>query len=152
MTVRHVLIPTDGSKIASAALERAVAFAAELKAQVTFLVVTEPFHMLSLEVDQLEHARKDFERYERRRADRVLEHAMDIAHRAGVTGSVSQVEAAHPYEAIIEEARRRGADLIAMGSHGSGGLKAVVLGSVTQKVLTHCEIPVLVFREPETAG
>lgn len=52
----------------------------------------------------------------------------------------------HPYEAILDEARKRTCDLICMASHGRGGVAAIVLGSVTQKVLTHGDIPILVCR------
>jgi nucleotide-binding universal stress UspA family protein len=54
------------------------------------------------------------------------------------------VEEDHPYEAIIATAKQRGCDLIVMGSHGRSGIAAIVLGSVTTKVLTHTKIPVLV--------
>jgi nucleotide-binding universal stress UspA family protein len=57
-----------------------------------------------------------------------------------------QAENARLYQAIIAAALDRGCDLIAMASHGRGGLSAVVLGSVTNKVLTHTKIPVLVYR------
>jgi nucleotide-binding universal stress UspA family protein len=59
---------------------------------------------------------------------------------------VSVSENARPYQAIIAAASDRGCDLIVMGSHGRGGLAAVVLGSVTTKVLTHTKTPVLVYR------
>ncbi len=51
-----------------------------------------------------------------------------------------------PYETIINVASERGADLVCMASHGRKGVKGVLLGSITQKVLTHCQIPVLVYR------
>ncbi len=51
-----------------------------------------------------------------------------------------------PFEAIIEAARAGNCDLIAMASHGRKGVKGLLLGSETQKVLTHSAIPVLVFR------
>jgi nucleotide-binding universal stress UspA family protein len=53
----------------------------------------------------------------------------------------------HPYEAIVQVAERNGCDLIMMASHGRRGVKAILLGSETQKVLTHSKIPVLVFRK-----
>jgi nucleotide-binding universal stress UspA family protein len=56
------------------------------------------------------------------------------------------VEHDYPYEAILNTARKQKCDLIAMASHGRRGLSAVVLGSETQKVLTHSTIPVLVYR------
>jgi nucleotide-binding universal stress UspA family protein len=56
------------------------------------------------------------------------------------------VKAAAPYEAIIETATKNGCDAIFMASHGRRGLSAVLLGSETQKVLTHSSIPVMVYR------
>ncbi|MGA7772506.1 MAG: universal stress protein, partial [Pseudolabrys sp.] len=63
----------------------------------------------------------------------------------GVPCDTIQVEDDQPYKAIIATAGDRGCDLIVMASHGRSGLSAVVLGSVTVKVLTHCKIPVLVY-------
>lgn len=56
------------------------------------------------------------------------------------------VEHEHPYQAIIDTAELKGCDLIVMASHGRHGISAIVLGSETVKVLTHCKIPVLVHR------
>ena len=52
----------------------------------------------------------------------------------------------YPYAAIIQAAQEKQCDLITMASHGRRGVKGVLLGSETQKVLTHSQIPVLVFR------
>jgi nucleotide-binding universal stress UspA family protein len=68
----------------------------------------------------------------------------NAAKQAGVPCDMVQVEDARPSEAIIATATDRGCDLIVMASHGRGGLSAIVLGSVTNKVLTHTKIPVLV--------
>ena len=73
-----------------------------------------------------------------------LNRVADAAKQAGVPCDTIQVKDAKPYQAIIATAADRGCDLIAMASHGRGGLSAVVLGSVTNKVLTHTKIPVLV--------
>lgn len=59
---------------------------------------------------------------------------------------VLQVEDEHLYKAIIEAAKKFGCDLIAMASHGRRGVSALIVGSVTTKVLTHSSIPVLVYR------
>jgi nucleotide-binding universal stress UspA family protein len=56
------------------------------------------------------------------------------------------VTAEHPYEAIINTTRDTGCDLIVMASHGRRGMRALLLGSETQKVLTHSTLPVLVLR------
>jgi nucleotide-binding universal stress UspA family protein len=59
---------------------------------------------------------------------------------------VVQVEHEHPYETIIDTAKKRGCDAIVMASHGRRGVSAVVLGSETVKVLTHSNVPVVVVR------
>ena len=59
--------------------------------------------------------------------------------------TVVQMDAS-PWEAIIRVARDEGCDLIFMASHGRRGMAGLLLGSETQKVLTHCKIPVLVYR------
>jgi len=65
---------------------------------------------------------------------------------AGVACETIQVEHEHPYQAVIDTADSKGCDLIVMASHGRRGISAIVLGSQTVKVLTHCKIPVLVYR------
>jgi nucleotide-binding universal stress UspA family protein len=75
-----------------------------------------------------------------------LKRAADAAQQAGVSCDTIQVEDAQPYRAIIAAAADRGCDLICMASHGRSGLSAVLLGSVTNKVLAHTKIPVLVWR------
>src|SRR4029453_10588274 len=65
---------------------------------------------------------------------------------AGQACEAHTVEAMHPWEAIIEHATNKACDLIVMSSHGRRGVAALLLGSETQKVLTHTTIPVLVVR------
>ncbi len=68
------------------------------------------------------------------------------AEDAGVACDVVFERNDSPYEAIIHVAEQKGCDLIMMASHGRKGVGALVLGSETQKVLTHSKIPVLVVR------
>jgi nucleotide-binding universal stress UspA family protein len=68
------------------------------------------------------------------------------AEAAGIPCEAHTVEALHPWEAIIEHAQRQECDLLVMASHGRRGVTALLLGSETQKVLTHSKIPVLVVR------
>ena len=67
----------------------------------------------------------------------MLNRAANAAKQAGVPCNTIQVEDAQPYQAIIAAAGDRGCDLIVMASHGRSGLSALVLGSVTNKVLTY---------------
>jgi nucleotide-binding universal stress UspA family protein len=86
-----------------------------------------------------------FDAQERVAAARVKD-ATDAATAAGVTWQGHTVEALHPWEAILEHANAQGCDLLVMASHGRRGVSALLLGSETQKVLTHCTLPVLVVR------
>jgi nucleotide-binding universal stress UspA family protein len=79
-------------------------------------------------------------------ADETLRIAASAAKAAGVACDTLQVEDDRPYKAIIDTAGSKGCDLIVMASHGRHGISALLLGSETVKVLTHCNIPVLVHR------
>jgi nucleotide-binding universal stress UspA family protein len=65
---------------------------------------------------------------------------------AGVACNTVAVEHEHPYRAIIDTPDSKGCDLIVLASHGGRVISAIVLGSETVKVLTHCKVPVLVHR------
>jgi nucleotide-binding universal stress UspA family protein len=143
---RHVLIPTDGSALSNAAVEKGLVFAREAGATAVVMTVVEPFHVLSADSDQLAQTRSDYERHAREQADRILAEAKRRADTLGVVCETVRADSDHPHEAIIGTATRRGSDLIVMASHGRRGMSALVLGSVTVKVLTHSTIPVLVYR------
>jgi nucleotide-binding universal stress UspA family protein len=142
----HLLVPTDGSPLSEEAIRQGVEFAAGTGARVSFLTVTEPFHTFSFEVDQLEDTPDPYRKHMEERATRILTEADKIAEAARVAHDLIHVEDDEPYRAIIRTAEQKGCDLIAMASHGRRGVKAVVLGSETVKVLTHSTIPVLVYR------
>ena len=74
----------------------------------------------------------------------VLKRVADAAEAAGLSCNTIQMEHDRPYEAIITAANDNACDLIVMASHGRSGISAVLLGSVTSKVLTHTKTPVLV--------
>ena len=143
---RHILVPTDGSKLSSAAVDKAIGFARDAHAKVTVLTVVEPFHVFSADPDQVAYSESDYDRVARQHAASILADAEGRARQAGVEVATVQASNESPHEAIIATALGRGCDLIAMGSHGRGGVAAVVVGSQTQKVLTHSKIPVLVYR------
>ena len=80
----------------------------------------------------------------KKHAASVLDRVANAAKQAGVSFDTIQVADAQPHQAIIATAADRGCDLIVMASHGRSGLSALVLGSVTNKVLMHTKTPVLV--------
>jgi nucleotide-binding universal stress UspA family protein len=73
-----------------------------------------------------------------------LERVADAAKAVGVSCETVQLEHDQPYKGIITTAKEKDCDVIVMASHGRSGISAVLLGSVTNKVLTHTNIPVLV--------
>jgi nucleotide-binding universal stress UspA family protein len=143
---QHILIPTDGSELAEKAVDRGLAFAKEAGAKVTFVTVVGPFHIFSGEAAQLESTRAEYERYARTQGKEILARAEARARAADVAATSALVQDDYPHDAIIRTAKGAGCDLIAMASHGRRGVAAVLLGSQTTKVLTHSDIPVLVFR------
>ena len=150
---RHFLIPTDGSELAEHAVTNGLSLAKSVGAKVTVLIVEEPFSWLGVseskaqrslaEQGAFEELAKQTERIDKYAAS-VLNRAADAAKLAGVPCDTIKVNDVQPYQAIIATAADRGCDLIVMASHGRSGLSAVVLGSVTNKVLAHTKIPVLV--------
>ena len=142
---QHILVATDGSHLSESAVDNAIDFAREAGAKVTVVTATEPFHVLTMDSSQLSETREVYERHVKTEAARYLGSAERKAKAKGVPCHVVQIEAEHPYKAIIDTAKSSGCDLIAMASHGRRGISALVLGSVTNKVLTHSSIPVLVY-------
>lgn len=144
---KHILIPTDGSELAGHAVNQGLSLAKAVGAKVSVIVVEAPFNVYDVRESQLSKMPAVFAEHAehiRKHATTVLTHAADKAKAAGVPCNTIQVEHEQPYQAIIDAANARACDLIVMASHGRSGLSAVLLGSVTNKVLTHTKTPVLV--------
>jgi nucleotide-binding universal stress UspA family protein len=139
---RHILIPTDGSELAEHGVTNGLALAKSLEAKVSVIVVKEPFD--ELRFIEVPGQSEEFAEQTKKHATSVLNRAANAAKQAGVSCDTIQVEHEQTYQAIIAAAKDRGCDLIVMSSHGRSGLSAVLLGSVTNKVLTHTKSPVLV--------
>lgn len=142
----HILVPTDGSPLSGMAVDNAVGLAKAIGARITFLTAVEPFHVWTDNANQLAYTREEYERLSHESAVAYLEAATAAATGAGVTATTVLIETDEPYRAIIDTASAKGCDLVAMASHGRRGVAALVIGSETQKVLTHSTIPVLVYR------
>ena len=141
---RNILIATDGSKLATDAARQGIALAKSLGSKVTVVTITEPFYWqdANMPVD----LQPNYVQAAQRGAKTILAGLADAAKSAGVPCETVHVEHGPPYASIIETAQAKHCDLIVMGSHGRGGVSALVLGSHTMKVLTHSKIPVLVCR------
>ena len=123
---KHMLIATDGSELATKALEHGLALAKHDNAPVTVVTVTEPWAPLA--------------------ANRILDGAAQRGNAHGVTCDVVHVKDQHPAEGIVATAKEKGCDLIVMASHGRRGVSRLLLGSQAYEVLTHCSVPALIVR------
>jgi len=142
---KRILVPTDGSDITGKAITTALGMAKALDAQLYTISVKEPFPYSAISEMQPTPPQEFFDAQERIASKRV-QAVVEAAQAAGVKCQAHTVEALHPWEAIIDHAKRQECDLVVMASHGRRGVSALLLGSETQKVLTHCTVPVLIVR------
>ncbi|HNJ82890.1 MAG TPA: universal stress protein [Piscinibacter sp.] len=142
---KRILVPTDGSDITGKAVDKAIGLAKSVGATLYAISVKEPFPYSAISEMQPTPPQEFFDAQERIAAKR-LALVTDAAKAAGVACQAHSVEALHPWEAIIDHAKRNECDLVVMASHGRRGVSALLLGSETQKVLTHSTVAVLVVR------
>ena len=146
---KNILVPVDGNELSNSAVKHACEFAKEIGARLTFYY-TKPDYIpanLSGEVllgdisvdEALAGAMQ-------RQAESILADAAQVAANADVACETLSEHCDTPHAGIIATAANKGCDLICMASHGRRGASALLLGSETQKVLTHCKVPVLVYR------
>lgn len=146
---KKILVPIDGSDLSNNAVKQACLFAKATDATLVFYYAKSAyqpdyiagdigFGVVGMDV---------------RNINSIKRYAAEILSQAGQMAEIHQVnhekltnEYIAPYEGIIAAADSKNCDLIFMASHGRQGISALLLGSETQKVLTHCKIPVLVYR------
>ena len=145
---KHLLVPTDGTALSQATAAQAVAFARSCGARVTFFHVAAQAPAIQGAAGALADPTiaKAFQDKVDAAAHQALSSAASAAAEAGVVCHTELMHGNQPAEAIVQAAARLECDLIFMASHGRRGVSALLLGSETNKVLTHCKIPVLVYR------
>ena len=143
---KRILLPTDGTEYCERAIRHGIGLAKLLQAQVVGVTVTQPLHsavprsMIPKNLAGIIHSETT------KLADEKLAVVERLAREAGVQVETVRQSNDHPWEAIVQAAKDKNCDLIVMASHGRRGVSALVLGSETQKVLTHSTVPVLVVR------
>lgn len=145
---KRILVPTDGSPLSRKAARSAIDLAATMGAEVVALHVV-PRYPLSLLEGAVGVVPRDAARIEKNwavRGQAMADEVGQAAEKAGVKAKAITVRSNLVAEAIVGAARKNKCDLVVMASHGRKGLKRLLLGSETQHVLTHGEIPVLVLR------
>jgi len=145
---KHILIPTDGSRLAAKAIKAGVEMAKETGARVTGYCAQEPvpLHLYGEGYVADKRMAAEFERRAREHAATCVEEIAAAAKARGVPFTALVDKSNVPSRGIVGAAQRRKCDVIFMASHGRRGLTGLLLGSVTQEVLTHTDIPVVVFR------
>jgi|CXWL01.1.fsa_nt_gi nucleotide-binding universal stress UspA family protein len=147
---RHILIAIDGSVSSETVIEHGVALAKALGARVTGVHAVPDF--IPPQDSPLQSVgfptREEYEHLAKSEAEGVLQHVSRACSAAGVECELAHAVDSRAHHLILATAVERACDLICMGSHGRGGVGALLLGSQTQKVLAHGRLPVLVVRTP----
>ena len=145
---KHILVPTDGSALSTETAQRAISFAREAGARLTFFYAKPEYPVSFYGEGALidPTTPEKFAELADQQAKEILDRYVGLSNAANVPCNVLSSTSDIPYEAIIDAALSAGADLIFMASHGRRGISGMLLGSETQKVLTHSKIPVLVYR------
>ena len=146
---KHILVPTDGSRLSAKAIRSAAGLAKACKAKLTGIYVIpryEPPVYSEGAMLGMPFSRRAYLESAEKTARKALAVVEIESQTAGVDSSTLSVVGGQPWKAIINAARAKRCDAIVMASHGRSGLAGLVLGSETVKVLTHSRIPVLVCR------
>jgi nucleotide-binding universal stress UspA family protein len=145
---KHIFVPTDGSELSRATAKRAVSFAKETGAKITVFFAKPEYPIAYFGEGALidPTTPEKFAEIADQQAAEYVGEVQQLCTEAGVECDTALATSDVPYEAIIESAEKAGCDLIFMASHGRRGFSGFLLGSETNKVLTHSKIPVLVYR------
>ena len=145
---KSILVATDGSKLSSKAVTHAIGLAAATGARLAAFYGSPGYPMpIAAEGVMYEPiSRKQYAEASEREAKKVLDKVARKAGEAGVECKSLHAIVDTPWQGILDAARKARADVLVMASHGRRGVAAVLLGSETQKVLTHSKIPVIVVR------
>lgn len=145
---QKILIPTDGSSISTAAARAGVEFARQTGAEVVGIFVA-PAYQYPIYVEMIPPDYQTEEEYATamcKAGEHYLGEIKKAAAASNVKFSQTIIFSDRTAQQIIETAKKNGCDLIFMGSHGRSGWGQLLLGSVTSKVLSMCDLPVLVYR------
>jgi nucleotide-binding universal stress UspA family protein len=146
--IKNILIPTDGTEFSQKAIATGVELAKGLGAKVTAYFAAPPatpiIYRNHLPVGYSQPS--DHQRMIDETTRKALEVVEQAARAAGVEFEAHHSTSDFPDDEILKIAARRKCDLIVMATHGQSGLRGILIGSVTQRVLNKSTIPVMVVR------
>jgi nucleotide-binding universal stress UspA family protein len=143
---KHILVPVDGSSTAQLAVDRAIKLAKAFDSRVTAIFVIDPYPFTGVGTD-FAYGQTEYLSAATAEANAAIKAAKEAFENAAISVNTSVIESHAAWRGVVEAAESIKADLIVMGSHGRSGLEKLVLGSVTQAVLSHTKLPVLVVRD-----
>ncbi len=146
---KNILVCTDGSRLSDKAVTAAIRLAGECGAKLTAFHATREYPVnvtgeYALVAGSV--TPRQWREHQERQALGILNKAQARARRAGVECNVRHGAHVDTFRAILAAAAKGRCDLIVMASHGRRGIRAMLMGSETSKVLTHSKWPVLVYR------
>lgn len=149
---KKILLPTDGSELAGVAVQAGVEFAAMCGAEIIGLYVA-PEYQYPVSVEIIPPTYPSEEEYQattHKTCEEYLAGARNATTAQGLRFTAVTAYSNKPAHKIVEVAQERNCELIFIGSHGRSGLEQLLLGSVTSRVLSLCDIPVLVYRKKKS--
>ena len=142
---KQILVPIDGSDTSKLALAKALGLAKAFGSAVTAIYVIDPYPFTGVGAD-FAYGQDQYLGAAKAEANAAVEAVAQRLTAAGLKADTRIVEAHAVWRGIADAAEAVGADLVVMGSHGRRGLEKLVLGSVTQSVLTQTQLATLVVR------
>jgi len=139
-----ILIPVDGSANALRAVEHVIGSVAVLKERPELLLLNVQWNVATGNV-KLFISQQTIDDYYREQGAAALDAARAVLDAAGLPYRY-HISVGTPAEAIVQYAREQGVDQIVMGRQGQGGLQALLLGSVVNKVLHLASCPVVLVK------
>jgi len=150
LSIKKVLLPTDGSDYSFEALRYVSSFANQFNITVYLVTVIEIHHSIyDVYADEiaLDFQESKIASLVNQRLDETEEKAKEL----GIKDIVKITRFGSPYQEILNVAKEKDVDLIVMGTHGRSGIAHFLIGSVTEKVIRTAPCPVLVVR-PQVHG
>lgn len=149
----QILVPTDGSEAAQAAVDHALGIAEQYGSEVHALYVADTDAVAyGLGAEQVDRIRQgQFEEMDdlREQAESATKYVVERANDRGLRAHERHA-GGKPHRAIADYAEQNGIDLVVMGSHGRSGVRRALLGSVTERTLRSTRVPVLVVDRRST--
>ena len=145
MSFRNILVPYDASSYANHAFDEALKIAEKFGSKITVLTVlgTKIEHASGISLERAIEIQDEHENA----ATKILKDLEIFAKEKGVEFSFKVVYEPSPYKGIVNFSNSNSMDLIVIGSHGRGGIKKAVLGSVASGVIEHANCPILIIKK-----